>query len=62
MANWLLEIALDPSVMAYEAVSACESIFRIIQSGVIESEQRQQLPQIRQQLAALEATGPVIDV
>jgi hypothetical protein len=62
VANRLLEIALDPTTKAYAAVSAAESIFRIIQSGVIESEQRQQLQQIRQQLAALEATGPVIDV
>lgn len=53
---------LDPSVKAYTAVSACESTFRIIQSGVIEPEQSQQLQQIRQPLAALEATGPVIDV
>jgi hypothetical protein len=53
---------LDPSVKAYTAVSACESIFRTIQSGLIQPEQRQQLQQIRQQLAALEATGPVIDV
>ena len=62
VANRLLEIALDPSTKAYAAVGACESIFRIIQSGVIEAEQRQQLHTIRQQLAELEAGGPVIDV
>ena len=47
---------------AYTAVSACEWIFRTIQSGLIQPEQSQQLQQIRQQLAALEATGLVIDV
>jgi hypothetical protein len=62
VANRLLEIALDPSVKPYAAVGACEAVFKIIQQGLIETEQRQQLQEIRQQLAALEATGPVVDV
>ena len=62
VADRLLHIALSPEVKPYAAVNACEAVFKIIQSGVIEAEQRIQLQKIRQQLAELESGGPVIDV
>ncbi len=62
VAERLLEIALDPDVKPYAAVGACEAVFRVIQTGLIEAEQRQQLQQIRKQLSDLESAGPVIDV
>ena len=62
VADRLLEIALSRDVKPYSAVNACEAIFKIIQSSVIEQEQRRQLQKIRQQLADLESGGPVIDV
>ena len=56
-------VALDPNTKAYVKVSACESVFRIIQTGVQDAEMRQKLEAIKEQLAALERGGPtVIDV
>ena len=61
--NELLKVALDPKTKAYAKVSACESIFRIIQVGVQDTEMREKLENIKEQLSALEKGGPtVIDV
>ena len=48
--------------MAYAAVGAYESMGQIIQSDAIEAVQRVERRQIQNQLAAREATWPVIDV
>ena len=63
VADELLKVALDPKTKAYAKVSACESVFRIIQTGVQDAEMRQKLEAIKDQLASLERGGPtVIDV
>ena len=54
VAQRLVDIALDPATRSYAAVGACSEIFKILQNGVIETEQRQQLREIQDQLTNLE--------
>ena len=61
VAERLLEIALDPKTKNYAAVSACEAVFRIIQTGIIDRENTSQLTEIKEQLDELEG-GKIIDV
>ena len=62
VADELLKVALDPKTNAYEKVSACESVFRIIQTGVQDVEMRQKLEAIKEQISAIEQGGPIVDV
>ena len=57
----LLRICLDPKERGYVKVSAAEAVFKVVQTGVVEAEQRAQLRAIREQLQALTG-GRVIDV
>ena len=61
MANRLLEIALDPKTRNYAAVSACEAVFRIIDKGVTDRDNAEQLREIRESLHAIEG-GKVVDI
>ena len=61
MAERLLQIALDPNTKSYAAVSACQAVFAIIDKGVTDRENAEQLRAIRESLNALEG-GRVIDV
>lgn len=54
LAQELIEIALDHKNKAYSRIQAISEVFKIIQSNVLEQEQRRQLLAIRQQLQALE--------
>jgi hypothetical protein len=62
VASELLRVALDPKEKGYVKVQAAEAVFKVVQTGVVEAEQRAQLRAIREQLQALEAGGRVIDV
>ena len=64
LAQELVEIALDRKNKAYARTAAIGECFRIMNTNLIEQQQRKQMAQIREHLAALEdGTGPdVIDV
>ena len=64
LAQELVEIALDRKNKAYARTAAIGECFRIMNTNLIEQQQRNQMAQIREHLAALEdGTGPdVIDV
>ena len=64
LAQELVEIALDRKNKAYARTAAIGECFRIMNTNLIEQQQRKQMAQIRETLAALEdGTGPdVIDV
>jgi hypothetical protein len=54
LAQELVEIALDHKNKAYSRIAAIQQVFAIIQSNVLEQEQRRQLQEIRRQLQSLE--------
>ena len=64
LAEELVQIALDPKNKAYARTAAIGEAFKIMNNNLIEQQQRKQMAQIREHLAALEdGTGPdVIDV
>ena len=64
LAQELVEIALDRKNKAYARTAAIGECFRIMNTNLIEQQQRKQMAQIRETLAALEdGSGPdVIDV
>ena len=64
LAQELVEIALDRKNKAYARTAAIGECFRIMNTNLIEQQQRKQMAQIREHLAALEeGAGPdVIDV
>ena len=64
LAARLIQLGLDPKVKPYAQIQAISESFRILQQGVIERENREQLKKIRTALEALEggATHEVIDV
>ena len=64
LAEELVEIALDRKNKAYARTAAIGECFRIMNTNLIEQQQRKQMAQIREHLAALEdGSGPdVIDV
>ena len=54
VAERLLQIALDPNTKNYGAVSACQAVFAIIDKGVTDRENAEQLRVIKESLNALE--------
>ena len=64
LAEELVDLALDRKNKAYARTAAIGECFRIMNTNLIEQQQRKQMAQIREHLAALEeGTGPdVIDV
>ncbi|WP_320667461.1 hypothetical protein [Prochlorococcus sp. MIT 1307] len=60
VAERLLQIALDPNTKNYAAVTACQAVFVIIDKGVTDRENAEQLKAIRESLNALEG-GRVIN-
>ena len=61
VAERLLQIALDPKTKNYAAVSACQAVFAIIDKGVTDRVNAEQIRAIRESLNALEG-GRVIDL
>ena len=64
LAQELVEIALDRKNKAYARAAAIGECFRIMNTNLIEQQQRKQMAQIREHLAALEegSDPDVIDV
>ena len=63
LADELIKIALDQNNKAYARTAAISEAFKIVNTNVLEAEQRRQLQAIRQLLDNLEDGGsPVIDV
>ena len=64
LANRLIYIALDPKVKVYTAVSAIQSAFNIIQSGIIDRENKVELRKLREAVESLEqgGTSDLIDI
>ena len=63
LAERLIQLGLDPHVKPYAQIQAIAESFRVLQTGVIDRENREQLNAIRKSLEALEGNGPkVIDV
>ena len=52
-----INIALDPNTKNYPAVSAYQAVFAIIDKGVTDRENAEQLRAIRESLNALEGAG-----
>ena len=57
LANRLINIALDPKVKGYTAVSAIQSAFNIIQSGIIDRENNVELRKLREMFESLKQGG-----
>ena len=63
LADELVTMAMDRSVKAYSRIAAISEVFKIVNTNVLEAEQRRQLQAIRQLLDNLEDGGSqVIDV
>ena len=64
LASELIDLAMDKAAKHYSRVQAISEVFKIVNTNVLEAEQRRQLQAIREHLAALEeGTEPnVIDV
>ena len=63
LAERLIKLGLDERVKGYTAVSAISEAFKILQQGVVDKEQRDQLNAIKETLDQLEGGTPnVIDV
>ena len=54
LAERLIKLGLDERTKGYSAVAAIAEVFRILQSGVVDQQQREQLEAIKAQLTALE--------
>lgn len=62
LAERLIKLGIDERVKGYTAVSAISEVFKILQSGVVDQQPREQLEAIKAQLTALEYETPnVID-
>ena len=61
VAERLIELALDRKTKAYKSVSACEAVFRIIDKGLVDRAQAEDLKEIREMLHAIEG-GRVIEM
>ena len=57
LAKRLINIALYPKVKGYTAVSAIQSAFNIIQSGIIDRENKVELRKLREAVESLEEGG-----
>ena len=63
LADELVTMALDKSVKPYSRIAAISEAFKIVNTNVLEAEQRKQLQAIRAHLDRLEDGGAqVIDV
>ena len=63
LAMRLVELGLDPKVKAYAQISAISEAFKVLQQGVIDKEQQDQIRVIKETLDQLEGGTPkVIDV
>lgn len=63
LAERLINLGLDERTKGYSAVAAIAECFKILQTGVVDQQQRKQIEAIKAQLTALEGgTRNLIDV
>ena len=64
LAERLIHLALDPKVRAYAQISAIAECFKIMQQGITDRQNREEIQKIREALNSLEAGKPanVIDI
>ena len=64
LAQELIDIALDKKTRAYAKVTAIDTAFKILQAGIVDRENRQEMLKIRQALDELEGNRApdVIDI
>jgi len=63
LAEKLISIALDPKVRGYTAVQAISESFKIIQSGVIDRENKSELKKLRELMERMEGEpSGIIDI
>ena len=63
LADELVTMAMDKSVKPYSRIAAISEAFKIVNTNVLEAEQRKQLQVIRAHLDRLEdGNGEVIDI
>ena len=60
-AKVLVGIIKDEKIKAYSKIEAVKALFSIIDKGVIDRQQQEQLTELKEQLAALEG-GKIIDI
>ena len=59
----MINIALDPKVKGYTAVSAIQNEFNIIQSGIIDRENKSELKKLREAMERIEGEpSGIIDI
>ena len=61
LADELVTMAMDISVKPYSRIAAISEAFKILQTGVVDQQQREQIEAIKAQLTAIE-DGQTIDV
>ena len=61
-AKVLTSIIHDQKVKAYSKIEAVKALFSIIDKGVIDRQQQEQLTELKEQLNALEGNSKVIEV
>ena len=64
LADRLIHLALDPKVRAYAQITAISECFKILQQGITDRENREELAKIREAIEKLEGGKPpeVIDI
>ena len=63
LANRLIKIALDEKTRGYTCVSAIQTAFSILQSGVIDRENKTEIKKIRRALEQLEGEpSKIVDI
>ena len=62
LANRLIKIALDEKTRGYTCVSAIQTAFSILQSGVIDRENKSELKKLRELMERLEGEPQAIDI
>ena len=63
LANRLIKIALDEKTRGYTCVSAIQTAFSILQSGVIDRENKSEIKKIRRALVQLEGEpSEIVDI
>ena len=58
LAERLIKLGLDERTKGYSAVAAIAECFKILQTGVVDQQQREQIEAIKAQLTALEGGTP----
>ncbi len=63
LANRLIKLALDEKIKGYTAVSAISEAFKILQSGIIDRENKSELKKLREAMERIEGEpSGIIDI